>query len=281
MMWHAHVAWHQIGTRFLIGVTCLGLLGCSIPKVASESSRIGATGIGPQDRISVIGVEEFEVEPEPEPFQHLNDRPVPAPRKPTSTIVRWGSGSCLEGSIRTASDHVLTNFVSAKDFVEAMFPGQSAEDVGKILKSGDYPKQLSEPSTAARVASLNIRYLIVAHSRTSATQGRIDGGISRPYPLAFGMAETGTRSTSWEADVIDVAKGVKVGTASTRATGNRASGMAFFLILPIPFGQSSPTETVACWEIGKSLAELILDRSPEESRQAASELQRLRGQPGY
>lgn len=111
-----------------------------------------------------------------------------------------------------------------------------------------------DPTFKEWIAGSGLRYLISVSGQD--TKGPTRGvGEANPF-VVFGSAWQ--VSSLMKAIIVDIVNARHVGTVEARAEGESSVGVLFLGLLPIPIGNASFPEGIACRKLGDGVAEILL-----------------------
>jgi hypothetical protein len=203
--------------------------------------------------------------PAPEPV------PEPAPLRGTITL-RHLAAACAFAMIAACTSKPVIHYTR-----EASTGIAAGESIAVVLRSrigpdGNAGAAESDQQTIAKCVERGlhevsprlalapkadapgVRYVVNVEARTSHSSGNWEtagsgGGLA--------VGKSWTQTSEFSAEVIDVKHGRLAGNVSTSATGQEGGGVMLILILPVPFGYWSSSESKACEALGKGVAQLI------------------------
>ena len=145
--------------------------------------------------------------------------------------------------------------IPPEEFRDSLFPW--FEKATAPTSEEELAAVVSRPLVKAKLAELNLRYLVRVHEPSTS-----EGGLKGPHigMMGVGWAE---RESEITADVWDLEKAKHVGSARVNTSGHNV--LATWIIISGVFLPA--TETTACQELGRSLAALLTrdDPPPEVS----------------
>ncbi len=154
--------------------------------------------------------------------------------------------------------------IPARQFRDSLFP--MFEPTTAPRTEEQLAATLSQPLVRAKIAQLNIRYLITVSGGTSSEE---DWGVTFVYPLPLGAASVGKQSSELSASIWDLKQGTSAGAAQVTASG--VGRFAMVTIVPVLI-MIPRTEKAACRELGNQLIAFLTgaDRAFEFEKQGDS-----------
>lgn len=221
-----------------VGLFALGALAVGCTKAWMSENRLAATGLGPQDAITVI----------------LVQRP--------GDEYSAGLESKVAGCVRNALQqiHSSVRIVPHDEFRQAAFSDPSLKELPQDDSS--WQRLVGDPKFLERIAPLEVRYLIAVAVQEGRGPIDLHGGGA-----GSGGAGIGAIGVDWDrwaemqATIMDMMHARVAGNVSSRARGKSAVGLAVFIILPIPYGKPSFPLGTACWELGEGVAKFLAGES--------------------
>jgi len=152
---------------------------------------------------------------------------------------------CVKEKIASGSDRITVH--PSEEFVDAMFPWFEPRTSPKQVS--DLEELVARPGVLERIRERNIRYIIWVRGDTDQTNS--GGGMS----CAVGPGGGGCFGLAWwedtaayQANVWDIADGVKSGSVSANVTGTSAIPA---VVVPVPL--IARTRAAACKGLAKQL----------------------------
>jgi hypothetical protein len=139
--------------------------------------------------------------------------------------------------------------VPAEEFRRVAFPALTPLEIPH--GGQQWIEQAADAAFRARIASLDLRYLIIVEGSTNQDwQFQTAGSFSKYTAGAAWL--TGERASSYSATIVDVKRRSEVGRVDVRARGRST-----IVILPLPVPIISPTEARACNDLGERVANFL------------------------
>ena len=140
--------------------------------------------------------------------------------------------------------------IPARRFRDSLFP--MFEPTSAPRTEEQLAATLSQPLVRAKIAQLNIRYLITVSGGTSSEE---DSEFAFAFPIGagavpLGAASVGTQSSELSASIWDLKQGTSAGAAQVTASG--VGRFAMVTIVPVLI-MIPRTEKAACRELGNQL----------------------------
>jgi hypothetical protein len=129
----------------------------------------------------------------------------------------------------------------------------------------DWAELARDPLFRERIASLNLRYLIVLDERHSKSSSQWDYVISAKCCGALIFAHWDVIS-EMSAAIVDLRKAEHLGAIEANSRGKSSVGALVFFVIPLPFGKPSFPEGVACRKLGEGVAEALLGNKSSQTR---------------
>lgn len=223
-----------------LGLTILfAVSGCATSQVWER--REEATGIGPQEAVTLILTENF--------------------------LVGWGTGfrrgdeqkvsRCIGRAMRTVSPEIRV--VAPKEFRASLFPWFERATTPK--GPAELASLLNKPLVRDRMARLRIRYVITLSGGTTEGQHKGKFGVYGGAGVAgFFGHEQWKRDSRLLATVWDLNEGRSAGTVEVSASGTASITGAIFL----PIYIDAQTESTACKALGQRLARFLIGGGSED-----------------
>ncbi len=218
----------------LLGVGCTAHL-----HSASRENREAATGLAPEDAITVVLVR--------------------SPGGEYSDGLEEDVTECIEDALEET--HPTVTILSADEFRQVAFPDLTPEEI----PASDWSWELLEHDAAfrERITSLDLRYLITVSVSEDASRGNLTGDVDGGVITLMWEQEP---RVVMEAMVLDLKYSRLAGTVSAEATDKSMLGflwVPYVLIFPIPVVKLSFHEGRACDELGERVAR-FLGQLPDE-----------------
>jgi len=210
-------------------ICLLAFAGCVTqpPSDSLQVLRIAQTGFAPGDRVAVL-LSSYEIQGV-EVVGEGREKGNPQQREAIETR--------LEDCLKVRATLFLGNTV-----------GEISQEPEKLLPWA------SEPEFSKRLASLQLRYLVVLDGSSWASEGAFGGG---GFLLIAAAGYSWTRHSYLRATVLDVAHRRIAGRLSISDGGLVTAGVAIYVIVPVPFFAAPDPESRTCTELGKGLAQFI------------------------
>jgi hypothetical protein len=153
---------------------------------------------------------------------------------------------------------VLRSYVGAEDNDLRSDAAQNSLEgcIGRAMSAVDRRLALGDANQP------QLRYRVDLEVRITRSPSKWDGNSNG---LATVALATWIESITFSGVVFDVKRQSTVGRLRASAYGDKGAGVAFILVIPVPIGFSSRTESNACSEFGRQLAKLLVDSSPVSS----------------
>jgi len=227
-------------------ICLLAFAGCVTqpPSDSLQVLRIAPTGFAPGDRVAVL-LSSYEIQGV-EVVGDGREKGNPQQREAIETRLE----DCLKQAMLSSNTDLI--FSSSPEVRATLFLGNT---VGEISQE---PEKLlrwaSEPEFSKRLASLQLRYLVVLDGSSWASEGAFGGG---GFLLIAAAGYSWTRHSNLRATVLDVAHRRIAGRLSISDGGLVTAGVAIYVIVPVPFFAAPDPESRTCTELGKGLAQFI------------------------
>ncbi|MFM7121311.1 MAG: hypothetical protein ACKOZX_13890 [Gammaproteobacteria bacterium] len=208
----------------LTGATLL-LSGCVTNTV--QQVREAATNLSANDSVVVLGRRS----------------------RPTSNETELDFVSCVGDNLDDGDQGIRT--IPEQAFLDALFPW--FEPRTAPVNSSDLPKLIQQPSLAARLAEIGLRYLIWIDGSTQRTEqsGSLSCSVTPGGGGCFGFLSW-ENDSSYEATIWDVHSGKSVGRVSSDAVGTSYMPA---VILPVPI--IAPVRSAACDTMSEQLKSFL------------------------
>src|SRR5262245_10822054 len=234
-----------------VGFCALAVLvvGCSATtKALITQTRETPTGIGTGEGISVILTRYAERDECKDPLKE------DCWTRSESEDTEKRFDRCLIGSM--AKHSPALRVVPGSEFRRLAFPGASFLDSPRSPES--IMPLLGDPELQRRIAPLSVRYLVLLDVSTSALNRRKTvSGAS----VAWTMKESWARSSCVNAVVLGTKGASRSGAISADVSGDAGVVVPFVVVMPLPPVWWSPaTESSACADLGKAVANFIVGR---------------------
>ena len=239
--------------QITVGLCLLTLLvsGCSATKKAVvNQTREAPTGIESDEGISVLLARYAEGDE----CKDLNSEDCGVHFESEDTEKRFDR--CLIRSMAKENPPPL-RVVPGSEFRRLAFPGTAFVDSPRRPES--VITLLGDSEFQRRIAPLSVRYLVLLDVSTSALGRRqtADGQL-----LLWVMKESWARTSRLTAVVLDIKGASRSGEIIADASGAAGVLVPFVVLMPLPPIWWSPaTESWACAELGKAVAEFIRGES--------------------
>lgn len=148
---------------------------------------------------------------------------------PSNTETEYGFVSCVSKRVGGGSQGI--NVIDEQAFRDALFPW--FEPRTAPASTSDLPAIISQPSLAARLRELGLRYLVWIEGDTDRTDagGSLTCSVTTAGAGCFGFL-TWENNSSYEASVWDIRNGNSVGKISSDAVGTSYMPA---VVVPLPF----------------------------------------------
>jgi hypothetical protein len=169
--------------------------------------------------------------------------------RPTSNETELDFVSCVGDNLNDGDQGIRT--IPEQAFLDALFPW--FEPRTAPVNSSDLPKLIQQPSLAARLAEIGLRYLIWIDGSTQRTEqsGSLSCSVTPGGGGCFGFLSW-ENDSSYEATIWDVHSGKSVGRVSSDAVGTSYMPA---VILPVPI--IAPVRSAACDTMSEQLKSFL------------------------
>jgi hypothetical protein len=237
---------------FLCVVT-FAAAGCA-SKGSGYITRAGPTSIGPDERIAIV----------------LSDYHESGETLSVSAALEESLGRCVKKGMRKVDKGL--KFVSPDDCRKSVYPARAFADSPRSTEA--LLESLKDAKTASCYHELGVRYLVSMSadiSKTGIEESHQHAGVCGAGSKGGGCL--GAAEASWYKkytsafygsliDVNDASVAGRVVAADNSKTGG---GLVVFFIVPLPYAEVAAPGTVACLELGRGLAQLILNQENKEN----------------
>jgi hypothetical protein len=169
--------------------------------------------------------------------------------RPTANETELDFVSCVGDNLGEGDTGIRT--IPEQEFLDALFPW--FEPRTAPVNSSDLPKLIQQPSLAARLSEIGLRYLVWIDGSTQRTEqtGSLSCSMTPGGGGCFGFLSW-ENDSSYEATVWDVESGKSVGRVSSDAVGTSYMPA---VILPVPI--IAPVRSAACDTMSEQLKSFL------------------------
>lgn len=169
--------------------------------------------------------------------------------RPTSNETEIDFVACVGEKLGNRDKGIRT--IPEQEFLDALFPW--FEPRTAPVNSSDLPKLIQQPSLAARLAEIGLRYLVWIDGSTQRTEqsGSLSCSVTPGGGGCFGFLSW-ENDSSYEATIWDVHTGKSVGKVSSDAVGTSYMPA---VILPVPI--IAPVRSAACDTMSEQLKSFL------------------------
>ncbi len=222
---------YQNSRWLLFGLLTVAVLGVGCTKSYMNHTRLAPTDLAPDDAITVIQVQSGDQE--------------------DSDEVEGKVLRCIKNTLWDT--HRTVRVIPPDEFRRVAFPDLSSAEILSGDASGEWDQLTKDPSLAARITSLGIRYLITVSGGTTTDskfrmEGSFNGGV---YWVEW------DRHSVLRATIIDLRQGRKAGIVDASVSGKGA-----WVFPPFPLIFPVATEGPACIRLAEEVIEFLAGEKP-------------------